>query len=59
MKRNHFLMRAKNLNNLSTMTELAFASGNIDQEHRQDLKDKIIEAQMDNVFAAMAAYCCK
>ena len=59
MKTNKILANAKNLSNLSNLTDLALNSGNIDAEQHQELKGKIREAQLDNIFAAMAAYCRK
>lgn len=59
MKTNKIMTTVKNLSNLSNLTDLALYSGNIDAEQHQDIKGKIREAQLDNIFAAMAAYCRK
>lgn len=59
MKTNKILSNAKNLSSLSNLADLALNGGNIDAEQHQELKGRIKEAQMDNLFAAMAAYCRK
>lgn len=49
----------KGLTRLSNMADDAFTFGNITKEEYKDLKGKIRGAELDNIFAAMAAYCSK
>lgn len=44
---------------VSRMTDSALMLGNISEEEHKDLKGKIQDAELDNIFAAMAAYCSK
>lgn len=44
---------------VSGMADNAFMLGNITEEEHKDLKSKIRGAELDNIFAAMAAYCSK
>lgn len=47
------------LTRLSSMADNALMLGNISDEEHKDLKGKIRDAGLDNIFAAMAAYCSK
>ena len=47
------------LTRVSSMADNAFMFGNISEEEHKDLKGKIRDAELDNIFAAMAAYCSK
>ena len=47
------------LTRVSSMTDNALMLGNITEEEHKDLKGKIRGAELDNIFAAMAAYCSK
>lgn len=49
----------KGLVRVSSMADNAFMLGNITEEEHKDLKGKIRDAELDNIFAAMAAYCSK
>lgn len=49
----------KGLVRLSSMADNALMLGNISEEEYKDLKGKIRGAELDNIFAAMAAYCSK
>lgn len=44
---------------VSSMADNAFMLGKISKEEHKDLKGKIRGAELDNLFAAMAAYCSK
>jgi len=55
--KNQFSVVAKNLSGISTLADHANNCGNINEEQRKELKEKTREAQLDNLFAAMAAYC--
>ena len=47
------------LTRVSNMADDSFTFGNITKEEYKDLKGKIRGAELDNIFAAMAAYCSK
>lgn len=47
----------KGLVQASSMADHFFMLGNITEEEHKDLKGKIRDAELDNIFAAMAAYC--
>lgn len=52
----------KNLEGLTRVNSIAdnaLMLGNITKEEHKDLKGKIRGAELDNIFAAMAAYCSK
>lgn len=53
------LENLEGLSNLNLMTDRAYHAGNISEERYHELKGRIKEAQMDNLFAAMAAMCRK
>ena len=57
MAKNPYGKRAQHLNNLNVMAFLAHQAGNISSEQYSDLRGKLYDAQMDNIFAAMAGYC--
>lgn len=59
MKKTHYSTTAKKLNEISILADHANNCGNIDKNQHKCLKKKIKGAQLDNVFAAMAAYCTK
>ena len=59
MKTNHYSKTAKNISNISVLADHASNCGNINEEQHKELKEKTREAQFDNLFAAMAAYCKK
>lgn len=44
---------------VSSMADNAFMLDKISEEEHKDLKGKIRGAELDNLFAAMAAYCSK
>lgn len=50
---------AENLSNLSNMAEVSYSCGVLGHDEYVGLKTKIKEAQLDNLFAAMAAFCMK
>lgn len=47
------------LTRVSSMADNALMLGNITEEVHKDLKGKIRGAELDNIFAAIAAYCSK
>ena len=49
--------KAERLSNLSRLADNAHYAGGMDNEQHKDLKNRIREAQKDNLFAAMAAFC--
>ena len=59
MKTNHYSKTAKGLRDMRTLADNARDCGNIDNDQHKELKKKIRSAQLDNLFAAMAAYCKK
>lgn len=58
-KKDHYLQTAKKLSNLGTRIDITYAGDNRNEDEYKELKSKIKEAEMDNLFAAMAAYCDK
>ena len=44
---------------VSSMADNAFMLDKISEEEHKDLKSKIRGAELDNIFAAMAAFCSK
>ena len=59
MTTNYYSTRAKNISGLSVLADHANNCGNISEEQHKELKEKVRDAQLDNLFAAMAAYCKK
>lgn len=55
-KKNPYLRVANELSNISNLVDITFDKK--DEMYRV-LKDKLKKAQMDNIFAAMEAYCKK
>lgn len=49
----------KGLVRVSSMTDNALMTSSITESEHEDLKGKIRDAELDNIFAAMAAYCSK
>ena len=49
--------KAERLSALSRTADNVHNAGGMDNEQHKDLKGRIREAQMDNLFAAMAAFC--
>ena len=59
MKKNKYLVKAENVSKLSQMAEASYIIGGIDKEEYKGVQSKIKEAEKDNLFAAMAAFCKK
>ena len=57
MAKNPYSRRAQKLNQLRSMTDVAYLAGNIDKKEHEEIRGKLYNASMDNIFAAMAGYC--
>jgi len=49
--------RAKQLSGISEMADNSLMGGNITPEEHREIKGKLKDMQLDNVFNAMANYC--
>lgn len=58
-KKNPYLERAQELSKLSILTDITYAGDKYHEKEYKELKREIKKAQMDNILAAMEAYCKK
>lgn len=59
MRANKRIERAKRLTAVSEMADNSLTAGIIDNEQHAEIKGKVRELELDNIFKAMVDYCRK